>query len=82
MCVSCVLNFLSFTFCLLFFRFLCDSSFVLFDFSAKLQKKEDIYLFIHGYRFILKVSKILLTNTHETKQKNKVKLNSIKFFNQ
>lgn len=52
-----------------FFRFLCDSSFVLFDFSAKLQKKEDIYLFIHGYRFILKVSKILLTNTHETKQK-------------
>lgn len=46
MCVSCVLNFLSFTFCLLFFRFLCDSSFVLFDFSAKLQKKK-IYICLY-----------------------------------
>lgn len=59
MCAFCVLIFLflSFSFCLLFFRFLCDSIFVLFDFSAKLQKnKEDIYLFIHGYRVILNVS--------------------------
>lgn len=61
MCAFCVFLvfsfFLSFSFCLLFFRFLCDSSFVLFDFSAKLQKnKEDIYLFIHGYRVILNVS--------------------------
>lgn len=69
MCVSCVLNFLSFTFCLLFFVFYVIPVLYYLISAPSCKKKEDIYLFIHGYRFILKVSKILLTNTHETKQK-------------
>lgn len=47
-CFLCSKFFIVYFFCLLFFRFLCDSSFVLFDFSAKLQKKK-IYICLYMY---------------------------------